>query len=85
MRQIERMIAINDYYSYVLKKSWTWDRLTEDERHRFNSLSLDNIKSTRTAYETKEMVNLIYTAFLEGCGYKPTGWRETDPEPIPFC
>ena len=67
--------AVEDYFQNIIKKSWTWQRLTEEERQRFiNMRVFDQIKGddkTRI-----EWLNTIYTAFLTALGYKWVGWRE---------
>ena len=42
--------AVNGYFADVIKKSWTWARLTEEERRRFENLhGLDHIKGPLAA------------------------------------
>lgn len=71
--------VVEDYFQKVIKNSWTWERLTEEEKRRFIDMTVfDQIKgndSTRI-----EWLNTIYTAFLSALGYKPIGWRETEEE-----
>ena len=66
-----------DDYLEVIKKSWTWEKLTEVEQNRFISCpAIYNMKGT---YKQQwHMLNIIYSAFLHGVGYKPTGWREVN-------
>ncbi len=74
--------AVNGYFSDVIKKSWTWARLTEEERRQFENLNgLDHIKGT--AAQRVEWLHSLYHAFLTGLGYTPIGWREPEPESIP--
>lgn len=73
--------AVNDFFNRVVKKSWTWQRLTDEEKSRFNSMDniFDKIKgndSTRI-----EWFNTVYEAFLVALGYEPIGWRETEEVP----
>ena len=71
--------AVENYFQNVIKKSWTWEKLTEEEQDRFISMNVfDRIKGddqTRV-----EWLNTIYHTFLYGLGYKPIGWRETQEE-----
>lgn len=71
--------AVEDYIERVIKKSWTWDKLTEEERQRFLNMNVfDMIKGNdRTRIE---WLNTIYSAFLNALEYKPIGWRETEEE-----
>ena len=71
--------AVENYLQDVIKKSWTWEKLTEEERKRFINMHVfDKIKGTDK--QRIEWLNTIYTAFLSALGYKPIGWREEDKE-----
>ena len=68
--------AVEDYFQEVIKKSWTWARLTEEEQKRFINMNVfDRIKGTDKT--RVEWLNTIYTAYLIALEYKPFGWRET--------
>ena len=75
MKRQNTSTAVPDYIENVLKKSWTWARLTEEERQRFLSMEIfDEIKGNdRTRIE---WLHTIYEAYLTALGYKPIGWRE---------
>lgn len=75
MKRQNTSTAVPDYIENVLKKSWTWARLTEEERQRFLSMEVfDEIKGNdRTRIE---WLHTIYEAYLTALGYKPIGWRE---------
>lgn len=68
-------MAVENYFQNVIKKSWTWQKLTEEEQKRFIDMNVfDRIKGddkTRV-----EWLNTIYQSFLSALGYKPIGWRE---------
>lgn len=71
--------AVEDYFSNVIKKSWTWNRLTEEERRRFIDMGVfDRIKGNNKT--RVEWLITIYDSFLSALGYKPIGWRETEEE-----
>ena len=71
--------AVEDYFQNDIKKSWTWDRLTEEERRRFIDMNVfDRIKGNNKT--RVEWLNTIYDSFLSALGYKPIGWRETEEE-----
>lgn len=56
-------------------KSWTFDRLTQEERERcILALVSKIIKGTRA--QRWEQLQHVYRVFLNNCGYTPTGWRE---------
>lgn len=75
MKRQNTSAAVPDYIETVIKKSWTWARLTEEERQRFLSMEIfDEIKGNdRTRIE---WLCTIYNAYLTALGYKPIGWRE---------
>lgn len=72
--------VLDTYFENVIKKSWTWERLTEEERKRF--LSLDFSKISGKDVTRIEWYHSMYYAFLLGLGYEPIRWRETE-ENIP--
>ena len=74
--------AVENYFQNIIKKSWTWQKLTQEEQQRFINMDVfDKIKGTDK--QRVEWLNTIYTAFLSALEYKPIGWRETT-EDIPM-
>lgn len=60
--------TINSFME-ILKKSWTWGKLTEEEKARFCAfVRNEKIRGKKALYAH-------YKVFLSGCGYKPIGWR----------
>lgn len=75
--------AVENYFQNVIKKSWSWDRLTEEERKRFIDMNIfDKIKGTDK--QRIVWLSTIYESFLSALGYEPIGWRETDKESSNF-
>lgn len=71
--------AVENYFQNIIKKSWTWAKLTQEEQQRFIDMDVfDKIKGTDK--QRVEWLNTIYTAFLSALEYKPIGWREEDEE-----
>lgn len=71
--------VVEDYFQNVIKKSWTWSRLTEEEQKRFIDMDVfDKIKGNDKT--RVEWLDTIYRSFLSALGYKPIGWRETEEE-----
>lgn len=68
--------VVENYFQTVTKKSWTWGKLTEEERQAFIDMDIfDRIKGND---KTRiEWFNTVYYAYLKALGYKPIGWRET--------
>ncbi len=68
-------MAVENYFQNVIKKSWTWERLTEEEQKRFIDMNVfDRIKGNDKT--RVEWLNTIYHSFISALGYKPIGWRE---------
>lgn len=75
--------AVRDWLEMIVK-SWTWDRLTPEERTEFLNIvnRESSLKTITGTYRHRwEVIDLIYYAYLVGIGYKPIGWRE--PETVP--
>lgn len=72
--------VVADYIENVIKKSWTWERLTEEERERFISMSgvFNEIKGTDGM--RRAWLSTVYSAFLSGVGYTDFTWRSTKKE-----
>ena len=67
--------VVENYFETVVKKSWTWERLTEEEQQRFINMKLfDKIKGNDRM--RIEWFHTIYMAYITALGYKPFGWRE---------
>lgn len=67
--------AVEDYLERVITKSWTWEKLTKEERLRF--LGMDVFDRIKGNDDTRiEWLNTIYQAYLIALGYKPIDWRE---------
>lgn len=67
--------AVEDYFQRVIKKSWTWEKLTEEEQQRFIDMNVfDRIKGND---DTRiEWLNTIYQAYLTALDYNSIDWRE---------
>lgn len=75
---MNKELAVNQFID-MIQASWTWKRLTMDEKKRFMKL-LDlaiERRETQGTYEQRfSTLHLMYDAFLQGCQYEPIGWRE---------
>lgn len=75
--------VVENYFQNIIKNSWTWAKLTEEERQRFIDMNVfDRIKGNDIT--RIEWFNTIYHSFLVGLNYKTIGWREDDVEEIPL-
>ena len=51
--------AVENYFQNVIKKSWTWEKLTAEEKQRFIDMNVfDKIKGTEK--QGGECLNTIY-------------------------
>ena len=77
-------------YMQMNKQSWTYCRLTEAEKKRWNDLFIqytdsDSDGSIKGTYESRwKQYNALYSAFLAGAGYGGHTWREPNEESIPM-
>jgi hypothetical protein len=66
-------------YLEMIKKSWTWAKLTEKEKDKF-LLLLDNPCSTTVIkgdYDQRwDACEALYHTFLVGLDYDPLNWRD---------
>ncbi|MBC5744643.1 hypothetical protein AALB52_05020 [Lachnospiraceae bacterium 38-14] len=73
--------VVENYFQNVIKKSWTWEKLTNEERQRFIDMGVfDKIKGNDNT--RIEWLNTVYQAFLTALEFTPIGWRE-DEKDIP--
>ena len=71
----------------MIHNSWTYDRLTEQERDRLDNAFCTSIL-TCAIYGTYDqrwkILDAVYNAFLQGVGYDGPTWREENLEEIPL-
>lgn len=70
--------AYNEWFE-MIEKSWTWDRLTDEERGKFRE-NMDSWCVARgllkgTWMQRWEILNQMYHIYLEGLGYDSPNWR----------
>lgn len=54
--------VVENYFQNVIRKSWTWEKLTNEERQRFIDMSVfDKIKGSDNT--RIEWLNTIYQSF----------------------
>ena len=72
----------NAIYNYMvmIKQSWTWERLTTEERVAFiDTVNWATDRGIKGNYEQRwDILQLMYHTFLNALGYAPIGWRETE-------
>ena len=64
-----------DNYLFMISKSWTYKRLTKNERKNVKEL-LINANPSGTYEERYGHLQEIYYKFLLSLGYTPPCWRE---------
>ena len=68
--------AYTDYIE-VIRQSWTFGRMTGDEKQRclaYFAKEQDKLKGDY--YQRHDTLSLMYGAFLSALDYQPIGWRE---------
>ena len=75
----DKETALNEYME-MIKKSWTYARLTDEERERMFE-ALRRTKLFGKFDQRCEQLHSVYYAFLLGVGYKPIDWREPEETP----
>ena len=66
----------------MISKSWTWAKLTVEERAKFVALFAHPCSNVviKGSYEQRwEACEALYHAFLEALNYDPLHWRESQP------
>ena len=70
--------AVNDFIT-MIKRSWTWERLTPQERHVYLDRMdfLDRTGKIKGRYEDRwAQAQELYTMFIDGAGAHEDHWRE---------
>ena len=63
----------------MIIKSWTWAKLTNDERNKFgDELNKEATKKiiSGTYKQRWGILSALYSMFLDGCGYSGCNWRD---------
>ena len=75
----DKELAVKEYLE-MIKESWTWARLTQEERDKFEHNILKHPCSAvviKGDYEQRwAACEALYHTFLEGLEYDPLHWRE---------
>ena len=75
--------AYTDWFEMIFN-SWTWERLTDDEKTTFTN-RMDGWCNYRglligTYKQRWEILNEMYNIYLLGIGYNSSNWRENTEE-----
>ena len=75
---MEKENAIKNFFE-MTKKSWTYGKLTEEEKLQFEK-TLEAVpvqEAIKGTYNQRwKVLQAVYMAFLNGCGYNDFNWRE---------
>ena len=80
MKKEDKITLLENYY-LSLCKSWTYKRMTEEEKQRWQDIK-EWIKNCGTLDHMTTEKNIIYCclscyhSFLQGIGYTDSKWRE---------
>ena len=83
MEKIKIKESVKGDWIEIIRKSWTWDRLTDKERIKFLD-ALYYVKLYGTYEKRWQQLDYIYEFFLIGLSYEPIGWREPDKDAPTF-
>ena len=75
------------YFMRMIYNSWTYDRMTENERGRLESAIdwADRQGMVKGTFDNRwKVLQAIYNAFLQGIGYTDFNWREPDTAQVPM-
>ena len=71
----DKEYAISDWFE-MIEQSWKWEKLTNNEQRSFhNAIARGAAYITGNYTQRWNLCNLIYNAFLDGCGYSGMFWR----------
>lgn len=80
MKNTEREQIASDFITKSILKSWTYERLTKEERERLQE-SFGRVKLYgNNKKQICEEINAIYYAFLMALNYNWNDWREPGKE-----
>lgn len=71
--------ALNDFME-MIRKSWTYNRLTPEEIKRLESDVLRDMPLFGNYKQRFEQLNNVYYAFIVGLDYNPLTWRKDAPQ-----
>jgi hypothetical protein len=69
-------------FENMIEQSWTYKRLTNEELAKWNdTMHLVNVRNVLkgTFKQRWETLQIVYSAFLNGCGYEPIAWNDNRP------
>lgn len=66
----------------MIEKSWTYDKLTNTEINNLAEIFCNDVrleKALKGNYNHRwDILQIVYGAFLKGCGYTDFNWREEE-------
>ena len=72
--------ALKDYLE-MIERSWTWYKLTENEKMTFKRWLYTDRYQLKGSYKQRwDILQNYYMMFLLGTGYEDHNWRETEQE-----
>lgn len=83
MKKIKENVLID--FKKMIFNSWTFDKMTMQERQKlFETLyNIQTQNALKGTYKQRwEILQAIYTAYLNGLGYTDFNWRETEKAPL---
>ncbi len=81
MKQKSKEHAYSDFIE-VIMHSWTWERMTAQERDTFIDRVLEYSKVTGSYNSRYNQYQNLYSAYLFGLGYSGGEWRENEMQTL---
>lgn len=75
MKKIERETIRKDYIENIYKKSWTYERLSKNEKNNIIECLYNCKLYGQNKSQVIETLRDVYNSFLIAINYSPTGWR----------
>lgn len=86
MKQEEIKQNVYNFLEKVIYKGWTWEKLTQSEKNRFNDVVHSLLQQNIVVGNERQQQAIIsgaFGAFIAGLGYNGFNWRsegEDNPE-----
>ena len=78
-KTLKKENVLNDFI-LMIENSWTYARLTEEEKERLKTVLFDDIRVEEalkgTCKQRRAILHAIYSTFLTAIGYNGFSWRE---------
>lgn len=78
-KTLKKENVLNDFI-LMIKHSWTYEKLTEEEKEKLEKILLDDVRTEEALKGTYNqrwaILQAIYSTFLTAIGYDGFNWRD---------